>query len=159
VSGCLAESDSLDTTADEEIGASQEALSASGFMLHNTNTGKCISAPGSVGADATLAVCDSSSANQRWGFDGGWLKHSASGLCLDLEGASQSNGAPAQVFTCRGGTNQDFRFYPTLSHAGTTVTNWYLIVKHSGKCLEPGGAASAQVVQSSNCLAAWNVMF
>jgi Ricin-type beta-trefoil lectin domain-like len=31
-----------------------------------------------------------------------------SGLCLDVTGASAANGAPAELWTCNGGTNQQW---------------------------------------------------
>lgn len=143
----------------EELASTTEALTNGGFKLKNTNTGKCMTVAGTLHAAATLQACNAQSDSQRWGFDGGFLKHLASGLCLDIVNASQANGAAAQLFSCNGAENQDFRFYPTLTAAGTTVTNWYLVVHHSSKCLQPGGASGDQVVQSNTCLSAWNVEF
>ena len=154
----------LDAAADggedtDAIGAAEEALSNGGFKLKNTNTAKCLTVAGGLHATAFLRDCTAQSDSQRWGFDGGYLKHLASGLCLDIVNASQANGAAAQLFNCQGTANQDFRFYPTLTPAGATVTNWFMVVRHSSKCLQPGGAAGDQAVQSNTCLGAWNVEF
>ena len=157
-SGCAADTNATDMADEAEVGLAQAALSG-GFMLHNTNSDKCLAAISSSGADAALQVCNGSMPNQRWGFDGGFLKHIPSGLCLDVEGASQANGAAVQVFSCTGGANQDFRFYPVLTAAGSTVTNWHMVVKHSSKCVEQAGATGPQVIQGNVCASAWNVMF
>jgi hypothetical protein len=159
-SGCAADGGEPDVTgeAEAEVGLTAAALT-SGFMLRNTNTGKCLAAITTSGADAALQACNSALPNQRWGFDGGFLKHSPSGLCLDVEGASQTNGAAVQVFDCTGGTNQDFRFYPHVTAVGNSVTNWHLVVKHSGKCVEQGGNGGPQVVQNNLCASGWNVVF
>lgn len=150
-----------DLSLDDQVepASAQEALTNGGFKLKNTNTGKCMTVAGTLHAPATLQICNAQSDSQRWGFDGGYLKHLASGLCLDIANASLANGAAAQLFSCNGADNQDFRFYPTLTAAGATVTNWYLVAHHSSKCLQPGGASGDQVVQSNTCLGAWNVEF
>ena len=161
LAACAAEMGDEAMTEDD-VDVASEALTLSGFMLRNTNTGKCISAASTSGADVSLVTCNTSSVNQRWGFDGGFLKHSPSGLCLDLEGASLNNGAAVQVFNCTGGTNQDFRFYPILGAPAptlTSVTNWYMVVKHSGKCIEQGGSTGPAVLQSSGCQGAWNLVY
>ena len=154
--GCAAEVLDGEELAEDEIGLLEEQL-ATGFMLKNTNTGRCLAATTVSGDNASLAVCDANDVKQRWGFDGGFLKHSPDGLCFDLEAASLADGAPAQVFSCNGRTNQDFRFYPVASHAGTTVNNWRLVVRHSSKCIGEGSGNT--VVQSGNCFSAWNVVF
>lgn len=161
ISGCFAGclEAAADGGEDFELAGAQEALSNGGFKLKNTNTAKCLTVAGGLHATAFLRDCTAQSDSQRWGFDGGYLKHLASGLCLDIVNASQANGAAAQLFNCQGSANQDFRFYPTLTPAGATVTNWYLVVRHSSKCLQPGGAAGDQAVQSNSCLGAWNVEF
>lgn len=152
--------DGAETEPESELESAEQPLTSSGgFMLKNTNTGKCLTVGSASGADAYLAPCNSASSNQRWGFDGGLLKSSASGLCLDIEGASLSVGAAAQVFSCTGGTNQDFRFYPVLTPSPAVVTNWYMVVKHSGMCLEYGGSTGIQAIQNTRCFTAWNVMF
>jgi len=140
-----------------EVGLAQEALSG-GFQLRNTNTGKCLTVSGGSGSDTFLQACSGGS-TQRWGFDGGFLKHIATGLCVDVENASVANGAAVQVYDCTSGDNQDFRFYPYLTSSGLSVTNWYLIAKHSSKCVQPGGTGGIYAVQSSTCQGAWNVVF
>jgi hypothetical protein len=157
-SACAAETGETELADEADVGLTQAALSG-GFLLRNTNTGKCLTASRTAGDNATLQVCNGSEANQRWGFDGGFLKHTPSGLCLDVEGASQANGAAVQVFNCNGGSHQDFRFYPIFTAPGISVTNWHLVVKHSSKCVEQGGTTGPQVLQNNLCTAGWNVVF
>ena len=171
LAGCGGTDDSeADPTSDLEVGVAEQPL-LDGFMLRNTNTSRCLSAAASSGSDAFLPLppashtqgrhdlCDPSDANQRWIFDGGFLKNAARTLCLDIENAATNDGARAQVFRCNGAANQDFRFFPLH---GDPVVNWVLVVKHSGKCIDPGedaGSSGERVVQSSACLGAWNVLF
>lgn len=155
LTACAAEVGDADLLNDEDVGVNREGLTT-GFLLQNTNTGKCLTASTTAGTGTTLANCNTSNVNQRWGFDGGFLKHSASGLCLSVTGASQANGASVQVSNCNGASNQDFRFYP---QTGNPVINWFMVVKHSGQCVEPGAPNGPQVVQGTRCLSVWNLSF
>ena len=44
-----------------------------------------------------------------------------SGRCLDITGASQANGALAEIWDCNGGANQRFTHEPPASCASTTA--------------------------------------
>jgi hypothetical protein len=160
LAACSAQLAEEGADSESELDSTEQALASSGgFMLRNTNTYKCLTVATANGSNAYLSPCNSASSSQRWGFDGGLLKNAASGLCLDIEAASLYVGAPAQVFSCTGGANQDFRFYPWLTAANSVVTNWHMVVKHSGLCLEPGGASGLDAIQSNRCNSAWNLLF
>jgi galactose oxidase len=57
------------------------------------------------------------------------LKSVGSGLCVDVSGRSQANGAPVIQFGCSSGENQRFYFRALSS------TDYQLSAKHSAKCL------------------------
>jgi hypothetical protein len=49
-------------------------------------------------------------------IDGSIFRNVASGLCLDVPGASRANGAKLIVWTCNGGINQTWRYqWPRMS--------------------------------------------
>ncbi|MBB5783288.1 ThuA domain-containing protein [Nonomuraea jabiensis] len=62
----------------------------------------------------------------------GALKGTGSGRCLDVSGASQANGAQAQVWDCNGQSNQQW----TSTAAGELRV-------YGGKCLDVSGAGTA----------------
>ncbi|MFD0474526.1 ThuA domain-containing protein [Nonomuraea thailandensis] len=62
----------------------------------------------------------------------GPLKGVASGRCLDVSGASQANGAAAQLWDCNGQANQQW-----------TATSATELRVYGGKCLDVNGAATA----------------
>ena len=64
------------------------------------------------------------------------LKHTPSGLCVDISGASKSGGARAVLWNCHGGDNQKFQW-----------TDDRLKNKNSGLFLH-GGAGSNQIADS-----------
>ncbi|MFC6081657.1 RICIN domain-containing protein [Sphaerisporangium aureirubrum] len=66
------------------------------------------------------------------GGTGGALRGVASNRCLDISGASQANGALAQIWDCNGQVNQQW----------TTTSSGELRV-YGGKCLDVNGAGTA----------------
>ncbi|MED7930554.1 lectin [Nonomuraea sp. LP-02] len=62
----------------------------------------------------------------------GALKGAASGRCLDVNGASQANGAQTQIWDCNGQSNQQW----------TSTSSGELRV-YGGKCLDVNGAGTA----------------
>ncbi|MEV0200428.1 ricin-type beta-trefoil lectin domain protein [Nonomuraea sp. NPDC050691] len=62
----------------------------------------------------------------------GALKGAGSGRCLDVSGASQANGAQAQIWDCNGQANQQW----------TSTSSGELRV-YGGKCLDVNGAGTA----------------
>ncbi|MFC4589999.1 ThuA domain-containing protein [Sphaerisporangium corydalis] len=62
----------------------------------------------------------------------GAIRGAASGRCLDVSGASQANGALAQIWDCNGGANQQW----------TSTSSTELRV-YGGKCLDVSGAGTA----------------
>ncbi|SRR6266545_1369173 len=67
-------------------------------------------------------------------------------LCLDVAGASTSNGASVNQWTCHGRANQQW----SLKGAGTNTFNFVSV--NSGKCMEVSGASGANgasVVQAA----------
>ncbi|MFF0311185.1 RICIN domain-containing protein [Streptosporangium sp. NPDC004379] len=63
---------------------------------------------------------------------GGALKGAGSGRCLDVSGASQSNGAQVQIWDCNGQANQQW-----------TTTGTGELRVYGGKCLDVTGAGTA----------------
>lgn len=149
-SGMTGEESSL---PEGELANAQEALSVSGFMLRNNVNARCVEVGTTAGSYAFLTACNPAKITQRWYFDGGLLKNSASAMCLQIQDASLSSGASAQLGSCRGGSNQDFRFYPVRGPAGSTVIDWFLVVRHSGQCVSAEAAIpyDQDVVQSPSC--------
>ncbi|MBB6550389.1 lectin [Nonomuraea rubra] len=64
--------------------------------------------------------------------DTGALRGTGSGRCLDVSGASQANGAQAQIWDCNGQPNQQW----TATSAGELRV-------YGGKCLDVNGAGTA----------------
>ncbi|MFC9795620.1 RICIN domain-containing protein [Streptomyces sp. NPDC127584] len=77
----------------------------------------------------TLTFSLGSAATPAWAGSG--VTNASSGLCLEINGESMSNGALATQWGCNGGAHQ----YWDLDIAGA-YGNWRLINKKSGKCLE-----------------------
>ncbi|NYI05662.1 hypothetical protein FHU37_002605 [Allostreptomyces psammosilenae] len=70
------------------------------------------------------------------------LRNVNSGKCLDVDAASTADGANVQLWTCNGGTNQQFEVRPT--------SNGYaqLVARHSGKLVDVASATDgANVTQ------------
>lgn len=64
---------------------------------------------------------------------------SAPSKCLDVEGVSKQDGARIQQFSCLGGTNQQWFFYPVNGSPG----RFYIISRNSGKAMDVPGASHA----------------
>ena len=119
-------------------------------ILINRNSGQCVSSNGSdqLGIQMTQRTC-------RGGLDEQWTLHavtggykivsSRSGLCLEVAGASKTNGAAVRQWTCTGKSNQTWQPKPRSSWTA-------LVAKHSGKCMEVKGSSrndGAPLIQSS----------
>ncbi|MEV7805442.1 ricin-type beta-trefoil lectin domain protein, partial [Microbispora sp. NPDC088329] len=63
---------------------------------------------------------------------GGAIRNTGSGRCLDVNGASQTNGAQAQIWDCNGQANQQW----------TSTSSGELRV-YGNKCLDVNGAGTA----------------
>ncbi|WP_426514694.1 ricin-type beta-trefoil lectin domain protein [Dactylosporangium sp. McL0621] len=98
----------------------------------NTNSGTVVVTGGNwpSGARAVMAAAGVGSTPPSDAFA---LRGQASNRCLDIAGASQSNGALAEIWDCHGGTNQQF----TLTAAGE------LRVYGGAKCLDVTGRGTA----------------
>ncbi|MCZ0982190.1 RICIN domain-containing protein [Streptomyces diastatochromogenes] len=72
-------------------------------------TGTCLAAAGDSSADGTAAVvqsCDNTAPAQTWTWDNGRLLHA--GKCLDVIGAGTADGTLVDLWTCNGGSNQQW---------------------------------------------------
>jgi microsomal dipeptidase-like Zn-dependent dipeptidase len=67
------------------------------------------------------------------------------GRCLDVDGASTSDGARVQQYACNGGGNQRWQLRPT---AGGT---WQLAAEGSGKCLAVSGDGPGAGATQATC--------
>ena len=130
-----------DADGEPALGQTVAEVSAiTGFSLRETSSSSCLGITGNNGKlETRLDDCNPANDNQRWEFNGGFLRHSVTGLCLDIPSSSLADGTRVQLFPCNGGANQDFRLYPVLESAGSVVSHWFLVVKHSGKCIVKGG--------------------
>jgi astacin (peptidase family M12A)/ricin-type beta-trefoil lectin protein len=73
------------------------------------------------------------------------------GLCLDVQWASQSPGAPVMLWPCHGGGSQQWALVPW----GGSVTNGYTLrVRHSGQCLTvpDGSQDNGTTIVQSTCI-------
>jgi hypothetical protein len=98
----------------------------------NTNSGTVVVTGGNwpSGARTVIDAAGVQSAPAGGAFA---LRGQASNRCLDIAGASQANGALAQIWDCHGGTNQQF----TLTASGE------LRVYGGSKCLDVLGRGTA----------------
>jgi alpha-galactosidase len=73
-----------------------------------TALGKCLDAPLNATAGTKVQIWDcNGGTNQQWSLTtGGAVTGTASGLCLDVNGASTSNGTTVILWSCHGGSNQ-----------------------------------------------------
>jgi len=63
--------------------------------------------------------------------------------CLDVNGASTTDGASVQQWAClAGATNQQFTLR-TVSYAGNEAHDYQLVARHSGKCVDVSGVSTA----------------
>jgi O-glycosyl hydrolase len=98
--------------------------------------GKCLAANGSTdGTHAVIAACVTGNAGQIWTIDGDTLR--INGKCLDVNGRGTTDGSLVQLWTCNGGTNQQWTVGPNSSLVGTG----------SGKCLDDPGASTVDGTQ------------
>jgi hypothetical protein len=70
---------------------------------------RCLTIGAASGAPATVQPCTNAS-NQRFGFQTSGTLRNENGLCLDIEGGANGDGARILSFTCHGGSNQ--QWYP-----------------------------------------------
>ena len=69
------------------------------------------------------------------------------GKCIDVQGASTSNGALVQIYGCHGGNNQKWRFVDNGNH------RFRIVAQHSNRCLDVKSAAlnDGRNVQQYTC--------
>ncbi|MEV0352373.1 endo-1,4-beta-xylanase [Nonomuraea sp. NPDC050680] len=82
--------------------------------------------------DAVLSVLNGGTSDPPPSGSTSALKGVGSGRCLDVSGASQTNGAQTQIWDCNGQSNQQW----TATSAGELRTS-------GGKCLDVNGAGTA----------------
>lgn len=78
------------------------------------------------------------------------MTNRSSSKCVDVSGASTSNNANVQQWSCHGGDNQEFE----LVDAGSGY--YYIKARHSGKCLR---AVNGNIVQYDCNTGWWTEMF
>ncbi|MFF5207776.1 ThuA domain-containing protein [Streptosporangium sp. NPDC000396] len=123
------------STADDalmvQMGATQGAeqkweavpLTGGGYQFKNLKSGKCLDVPGGSTSPGTQLVqwtCHTASApdlvNQRFSAvatgEAYKVTSAASGLCVDVSGVSQADGAAVIQWNCVNADNQKFRFTP-----------------------------------------------
>src|SRR5690606_31355097 len=89
-------------------------------------------ANGAWPAAAQAVITAAGPGGQSPGDDTGALRGVGSNRCLDVDGASQSNGAQVHIWDCHGGTNQQW-----------TATSSGELRVYGGKCLDVNGAGTA----------------
>jgi hypothetical protein len=75
------------------------------------------------------------SADQTWTVDGDTVR--INGKCLDVNGRGTTDGTLVQLWTCNGGTNQQWTAGPNSS----------LVSTGPGKCLDDPGASTVDGTQ------------
>jgi Ricin-type beta-trefoil lectin domain/Gametolysin peptidase M11 len=92
------------------------AAGGSGYRIVSRLSGKCIGtdpAHAAAGGDIVQTACVNSPA-QLWTLEGGAnayvVRNVATRLCLDVPGASATNGTKPITWTCNGGANQTWRY-------------------------------------------------
>jgi O-glycosyl hydrolase len=101
--------------------------------------GKCLAAQNNGSANGTPVVidsCDDSDPGQNWSVAAGNTLQ-INGKCLDVNGKGTANGTLVQLWTCNGGTNQQWTVGPNSSLVGTG----------SGKCLDDPGRTTVDGTQ------------
>jgi hypothetical protein len=63
-----------------------------------------------------------------------------SGKCLDVNGASTTDGAAVIQWTCSGTTNQMFTLRPVTALGNSQ--DYQLVAVHSGKCVDVAGVST-----------------
>ncbi|MFC5824660.1 RICIN domain-containing protein [Nonomuraea insulae] len=113
------------------------------------HSGKCVDARGAVTANGTAVqqyACNGSGA-QLWQFQatsGGYYRVNSSlnaAQSWDVTGVSTADSALIQLWAYGGGNNQ--QWLPVEESGGT----YHLVNRNSGKCLDVGGASTADSVQ------------
>lgn len=118
------------------------------YGITNARTGRALSAAATT---VSLAAPDGSTA-QQWmlsttGNGHVTLINKATGLLLDVSGASKSDGAPADAWQATGAANQSWTVPGAAPDSWTSLT-----ARHSGKCAVVSGASTtpaSPVVQST----------
>jgi hypothetical protein len=93
--------------------SNQEWTQTSGGSLtvYSGSSRECLAADGGAvvaGTKAVIAPCDSSS-GQHWKVNSnGTITGVGSGLCLDVTGAKTADGTGVEIWTCNGGSNQQW---------------------------------------------------
>jgi O-glycosyl hydrolase len=124
-----AQFDNLSVTPESGPGSPTGAIS-SGLA------GKCLVTSGNTsvnGAKVVLGDCTNAAANQ-WTVSNATLQYA--GMCADVNQAD-TLGEPVQLWTCNGGSNQQF----------LPQTNGELIGAHSGLCVDVTGNSTANGTQ------------
>ncbi len=98
--------------------------------------GKCLGAGGTAdGTPVVITTCATGDPNQQWAVSGGALQ--LAGKCLDVTGRGTADGVKVELWTCNGGTNQQW----------TVAANSSLVGTGSGKCLDDPGASTVDGTQ------------
>ncbi|MEW2497675.1 RICIN domain-containing protein [Streptomyces nodosus] len=130
-------------------GAAAAALPAGWATVVNSGSGKCLDARAAGTADGTAVqqyTCNATTA-QQWSFTatgGGYVRinnHNDAAKVVDVTDVSSADGAPLQLWTYGGGDNQ--QWLPVDEGGGA----YHFVNRHSGKCLDVPGAATAESVQ------------
>jgi Ricin-type beta-trefoil lectin domain len=101
--------------------------------------GKCLAARNNGSTNGTAVVidsCDDSDPAQRWTVAAGDTLR-INGKCLDVNGRGTTDGSLIQLWTCNGGTNQQWTVGRNSSLVGTV----------SGKCLDDPGKSTVDGTQ------------
>ena len=102
-----------------------------------TGNGLCMDAEdGRQGGSVTVEPCNyQRSRAQQWSIysPGLQIRHSDSGLCLDVFRVSTADQAPLGLWPCNRGSNQNF----------TRSAAWTLQPSHSKKCIQPIAASGS----------------
>jgi hypothetical protein len=128
------------------LGSLRIVLEASGVMLENSHSVKCLSSDGRDDHDAEQFGCAGGDANQLWvrgsDFSGSgsfqWVNQGTH-QCLGVSGSSKSKGATVVVFKCS--TGHLSQYWSTGSDGpveGVDFTNL-----NSGDCLQIAGDSTA----------------
>jgi hypothetical protein len=117
----------------------------------NVNTGTVVVTGGNWPTGARAVMAAAGLQGQQQPTDTFALRGVASNRCLDIAGASQTNGALAQIWDCHGGTNQRL----TLTAAGE------LRLYNGSKCLDVlgRGTANGTAVEIWDCNGQTNQQF
>jgi O-glycosyl hydrolase len=98
--------------------------------------GKCLGANGTTdGTPVVITTCVSGAAGQQWTLSGGTVLQG--GKCLDVTGKGTADGVKVELWTCNGGTNQQWSPGANTSLVGTG----------SGKCLDDPGSSTVDGTQ------------